>query len=238
MQQELLATADAVRRAQREAAGHRERMRDRLLRGGDGAFLDYELLEFVLALAQPRVDTKPVAKALVAEFGSLAAVLAAEPQALVRVRGVGPAGAAALKMVRAAAVASLRDAIVGRPVIAGWQPLIDYLHGAQAHGIHEQVRVLFLNAKNHLIADEVVSDGTLSGAAVHVREVVRRALELGAAAMIVAHNHPSGDPTPSAADVALTRELVAASALFEIVVHDHVVVGHSGAASLRGLGLM
>lgn len=162
-----------------------------MLDGGAEAFLDHELLEYVLGLALPRIDTKPLAKALIAEFGSFAAVIAAEPQALVRVQGLGEGAAAALKFVQAAALRSLKAAIVGRPVIGGFQPLIDYLHAAQSHGINEQVRVLYLNAKNILIRDEVLSEGTINEASVHVREVVRRALELGAAGLILVHNHPT-----------------------------------------------
>lgn len=213
-------------------------MRQRLLEGGADAFLDHELLEYVLGLALPRIDTKPLAKALLAEFGGFAAVIAAEPAALVRVAGLGDGAAAALKFVQAAAVRSLRAAIVARPIIGGWQPLLDYLHAAQAHGINEQVRVLYLNSKNILIRDEVLSDGTINEAVVHVREVIRRALELGAAGLILVHNHPSGDSTPSRADIALTNQIVAAAKLMEIAVHDHVIVGHAGHTSMRAAGLM
>ena len=219
--------------------GHRERMRARLMQGGGDAFLGYELLEYLLGLAQPRIDTKPLAKRLIDdEFGSFGAVIAAEPQALTRVEGLGPAGAAAIKFVGAAVQATLREAIERQPLIAGYQPLIDYLHAAQAHLIHEQVRVLYLNAKNILIRDEVASEGTIAEASVHPREIVRRALELGAAGLILVHNHPSGDPTPSRADIALTAEVKAAAELLRIALHDHVIVGRAGHVSLRAEGLM
>ena len=165
-------------------------------------------------------------------------MIATEPAALVRVTGLGEAGAAALKFVQAAALRSLKAAVVARPVIGGWQPLLDYLHAAQAHGINEQVRVIYLNSKNFVIRDEVLTDGTINQAMVHTREIVRRALELGAAGLILVHNHPSGDPTPSPADIALTREVVAAARLMEIAVHDHVIVGHAGHVSMRAAGLM
>ncbi len=219
-------------------AGHRSRLRQRLLDGGADAFLDHELLEYVLGLALPRIDTKPLARALITEFGGFAAVIAAEPAALKRVAGLGEGAAAALKFVQAAAVRSLKAAVVARPVIGGWQPLLDYLHAAQAHGINEQVRVLYLNSKNFLIRDEVLTDGTINEATVHTREVIRRALELGAAGLILVHNHPSGDPSPSPADISLTAEIVTAARMFEIAVLDHVIVGHAGHTSMRAAGLM
>ena len=219
-------------------AGHRARLRERLLAGGADAFLDHELLEYVLALAIPRRDTKPLAKALIAEFGSFASVIAAETPALMRVAGLGDTGVAALKFVQAAALRSLRAAVLGRPVIAGWDALIDYLHAAQAHGIVEQFRVIFLNTKNIMIADERLAEGTVDQAAVYTREIVRRALELGATGLVLVHNHPSGDPTPSREDIVLTREVIAAGTALGITVHDHVVIGHAGHASLRALGLI
>lgn len=192
----------------------------------------------MLALAIPRRDTKPLAKALLAEFGSFASVIAAEPAALSRVAGLGEGAVAALKFVQAAALRSLRAAVLGRPVLAGWEAVLSYLHAAHAHGIVEQVRVLYLNAKNILIHDEVVSEGTVNQATIHVREVMRRALELGACSLVLVHNHPSGDPKPSREDVEITREIIEAGRLFDIAVHDHVVIGHTGHASLRALGLM
>jgi len=221
-----------------DKAGHRERLRERMIEGGADAFLDYELLEYMLGLAIPRRDTKPLAKLLITEFGSFAAAISAEPAALGRVVGLGETGVAALKFVQAAAIRLVRAAVVNRPVIGGWEPLIQYLHAAQAHGINEQVRVLYLNSKNILIRDEVLSDGMINQATVHTREVLRRALVLGAAGLILVHNHPSGDPTPSRADITLTKEIMAAAQLLEIIVHDHIIVGHNGHSSLRALGHM
>ncbi len=192
----------------------------------------------MLGLAIPRRDTKPLAKLLITEFGSFAAAISAEPAALGRVVGLGETGVAALKFVQAAAIPLVRAAVVNRPVIGGWEPLIQYLHAAQAHGINEQVRVLYLNSKNILIRDEVLSDGTINQATVHTREVLRRALVLSAAGLILVHNHPSGDPTPSRADITLTKEIMAAAQLLEIIVHDHIIVGHNGHSSLRALGHM
>lgn len=210
-----------------------------MLEGGPDAFLDYELLEYILTLAIPRRDTKPLAKQLIAEFGSFASVISAEPESLERVLGSNMQTAiAAIKFVQAAAVRLLKAAILKRPIIGGWQPLLDYLHSVHSHKINEQVRVLYLNSKNILISDEVMSDGTINQAPVHTREIIRRALILGAAGLILVHNHPSGDPMPSRADIALTREIMAAALLLDIVVHDHIVVGHEGVTSLRALGHM
>ena len=219
-------------------AGHRSRLRQRLVEGGADGFLDYELLEYILGLAIPRRDTKPLAKALVAEFGSFANVIAAEPAALARQPGLSEGAVAAIKFVEAAALRSLRAAVIGRPVIGGWDALIGYLHAAQAHGITERFRVIFLNSKNIMIADEVLAEGTVTQAPVYTREVMKRALELGATSIVLVHNHPSGDPKPSCEDVAITREIIDAGRLMDIAVHDHVIIGHSGHASLRALGLI
>ena len=213
-----------------------------MLAGGGASFADYELLEYLLALAIPRIDVKPIAKALISEFGGLPGVLAAHAPALQRVEGVGPSAAAALKFVEAAALRSARVAAERRVLIAGSEPLMAYLHAAHAHLAQEQVRVLFLDAKNQLIRDEVIAQGTVNQATVHVREVLRRAIELGAAALILVHNHPSGDPSPSGADVELTRDIAAAARLFEVEVHDHLIVGRKrphqptrgGADAVRG----
>lgn len=213
-------------------------MRERLLAAGAEGFLDHELLEYVLGLAVPRRDTKPLAKQLLAEFGGLPSVLAAEPGALLRFEGMSEGAAAALKFVEACATRSLQRAVLGRPLLDGWDALLGYLHAAQAHGIKEQFRVIFLNSKNYLIADEVMSEGTVDQSAVYVREVMKRAIELGSNAIILVHNHPSGDPTPSRADVAITREVIAAGKVLGVSVHDHVVIGHRGHASLRAEGLI
>lgn len=213
-------------------------MRARLIAGGEDGFHDYELLEYVLALVTPRRDTKPLAKRLIAEFGTLSGVLAATPAELSRLDGLGETGVAALKFVQAAAVRSLRDDVIGRPVLSSWQAVIDYLHADMAHGAVERFRVLFLNNKNVLIRDEVMSEGSLQAAPVFTREVVKRALELGAAALILVHNHTSGDPRPSQDDIDITREIIAAAGLFSINVHDHIVIGRQGHASLGQLGYL
>ncbi|MCS6855753.1 MAG: DNA repair protein RadC [Elioraea sp.] len=217
--------------------GHRARLRRRFLAGGAEAVADYELLELLL-FAIPRLDTKPLAKALIARFGSFANVLAAPPEALRAVPGVGDAVVVALKVAQAAALklaaAEVRDA----PVLNAWDKLIAYLHAALAREPVEQVRVLYLDAKNRLKADEVHGRGTVNHTPLYPREIVRRALELQATALILVHNHPSGDPTPSRPDIELTREIREAAALFGIALHDHVIVGNGRVASFRQLGLL
>lgn len=218
--------------------GHRARLRARLLEGGGEAFLDHELLEYILALAIPRRDTKPLAKRLIDEFGSFAEVIAAQPAELSRIDGLGETAIAAIKFVQTAALRSLRAGIVGRPVLASWQAVLDYLHADMAHGLTERFRVLFLNSKNLLIRDEVMSEGTVDTAPVYTREVIKRALELGATALVLVHNHPSGDPKPSRDDIAMTNEIVTAGKALGITVHDHLVIGRHGYASFKALGLL
>lgn len=213
-------------------------MRERLLEGGADAFLDYELLEYVLALAIPRRDTKPLAKRLLAEFGDLPALLSASPAELSRVEGLGEGAAAALKFVEACAVRSLQRSALSRPVLANMDRVIDYLHARLAHELTEEFRVLFLNNRNILIRDEAFGEGTVNQAPVYPREVLKRALELQASAVILVHNHPAGDPTPSRDDIQMTRSIVDAARPLGIAVHDHIVIGRSAHASLRALGLM
>jgi len=220
-----------------DASGHRGRLRQRLIEGGPEALLDHELVEYLLALAIPRRDTKPMARALLAEFGGVGALLSADPGALLRA-GLSEGVVAALKIAEASALRLLRSRLADRPLLSDWKTLADYLHADMAHRAIERVRVLHLNSKNMLIRDELVSEGSVDQAAIYVREVVRRALELGSAALIIVHNHPSGDPEPSRQDVALTRELIAASKPLGIAVHDHIVVGAKGQKSLRALGLI
>lgn len=219
-------------------AGHRARMRTRMLQGGGDAFHDYELLEYVLGLAIPRRDTKPLAKALIARFQSFAAVIAAEPRDLKRVPGVGDAVIATLGFVRAAALRLQRANIYGKPVLAGWQALLDYLHADMAHLGRERFRVLFLDSRNVLIADEAMSDGTVNQTSVYVREVIHRALDLGATALILVHNHPSGDPKPSRDDIQLTNHIRDAARVLGVQLHDHIVIGREGHASFKALGLL
>jgi DNA repair protein RadC len=209
--------------------GHRERIRARLLEHGAEAMADYEVLEVLLFANYPRVDTKPVAKALIARFGSLAEVLAARPAELQEVEKVGP-GAAALRLLRAEARAL--------PVLNNWDRLTGYLHAALAREKVEQFRVLFLDTRNQLLADEVQARGTVNHTAAYPREVVKRALELGATAVILVHNHPSGDPTPSRADIAMTREVKVAADALGITLHDHLIIGNGRHLSFRREGLL
>jgi len=218
--------------------GHRDRLRDRACDGGLAALPDYELLELVLFRSIPRGDVKPIAKQLLARFGSLGAVLAASPEALKTVAGVGEAVALDLTLIQELAVRTAREQVARRPVISSWSALLAYVKTALAHEPREQVRVLFLDKKNQLLADEVMGHGTVDHAPVYPREVVRRALELSASALILVHNHPSGDPTPSQADVEITRQVVEASRTLRIALHDHLVVGRDGIASFKALGLL
>jgi DNA repair protein RadC len=220
-----------------DSKGHRERLRKRLL--GDGeALLDHELLEYLLALVNRRIDTKPIAKALLREFGEIGGVLCADATTLQRIDGMGEQGVAALKIAHAAAIRMVRGEVAGRPLLSNWQALLDYLRADMAHHAVERFRVLHLDTRNHLIRDEVMSRGTIDQAAVHVREVVKRALELNSAAVILVHNHPSGDPSPSRADIDVTRAIAAAGKPLGIAVHDHLIIGTSGHASLRAKGLI
>lgn len=220
-----------------DASGHRARLRQRMIDGGPDALLDHELVEYLLALAIPRRDTKPMARALIDEFGGLGPLLSADPGALGRA-GLSDGVIAALKIAEASALRLLKSRAKERPLLSNWQALADYLHADMAHRAVERVRVLHLNSKNMLIRDELVSEGSIDQAAVHVREIIKRALELNSAALIIVHNHPSGDPQPSRQDIALTRELIAAAKPLGMAVHDHIIVGASGQASMRSLGLI
>jgi DNA repair protein RadC len=220
------------------ATGHRERLRQRLLTGGAEALADYEVLEYLLFAAIRRGDTKPIAKALLARFGSLARVLEAEPAALAKSPGMGEASAAALKAVALAARRMTRSEVADRPVISNWQALIDYLSTDMANLTVERVRVLYLDTKNRLVQDHHVGDGSIDEAAIHPREVIRRGLDLGAAALILVHNHPSGSPEPSKADIAITHRISEAGRLLGITVHDHVIIGHGRHVSLKAQGLI
>ncbi|PSM19612.1 DNA repair protein RadC [Nitratireductor sp. StC3] len=219
-------------------SGHRERLRERLRDGGQAALAEYELLELLLFRSIPRADTKPVAKALIGRFGSFAEVLGAPEHLLREVQGVGPAVAFDLKLVAAAAERMLKGRIRGRQVLTSWSDVIDYCRAAMAFEPREQFRILFLDKKNALIADEVQQQGTIDHTPVYPREVVKRALELSATALILVHNHPSGDPTPSRADIEMTRMVVESAKPLGIAVHDHIIVGKNGHASLKGLQLI
>jgi DNA repair protein RadC len=218
--------------------GHRDRLRARFAEAGPAALADYELLELVLFRLQPRRDTKPLAKALLGRFGSIAGVLGAQADQLGSVEGSGPAIASDLKALQALFVRASAETLKARPLLSTWSALVAHLKLDLQHATREQFRVLFLDVKNQLIADEMMAEGTIDHAAVYPREVIHKALSLGAASLILAHNHPSGDPKPSSADVAITRDIVAAAAPLGVKVHDHVIVGRTGAVSLRQAGLM
>lgn len=218
--------------------GHRERLRERLLTAGSEALPDYELLEFLLFAGRPRGDMKPLAKALIARFGSFAAVLGAEKEALLEVTGMGEASAAALLSVRAAALRLLRAEVRESPVIGSWQALLDYCTAAMGYAAVEEFRLLFLDKRNALIADERQQRGTIDHTPVYPREVVKRALALGASAIIMVHNHPSGDTTPSRGDIETTRMVATAVAAVGIALHDHVIIGRGRHTSFKTLGLL
>jgi DNA repair protein RadC len=222
----------------RGAEGHRARLRRRLLDGGAEALGDHEVIEYLLMTAIPRRDVKPLARALIQRFGSLAAVLNADAATLAKHPGMGETSAAALKIVPLAARRLARTAVREQPVLGSWQALIDYLTIDMAHLTRERVRVLFLNSQNMLIHDEHVGDGSIDEAAIHPREVIRRAMDLGASALILVHNHPSGSPQPSRADIAITNRIAEAGRLLGIVVHDHVIIGREGHVSLKAKGLI
>ena len=218
-------------------SGHRARLRRRLFDGGEKALLDHELVEYLLALTIPRRDTKEQAKALIARYGGIGPLLAASADTLRR-EGLSDSVIGALKIAEATALRLLETRAEGAPVLSSWDALCDYLHAAMAHSRTEHVRVLFLNAKNMLIANEAMWDGSVDEASVHVREVISRAIQLGATALIIVHNHPSGDPTPSSQDIRITQDLVEAARHMKIIVHDHVIVGASGRTSMRAMGLI
>jgi DNA repair protein RadC len=219
-------------------AGHRQRLKERFANAGPEALPDYELLELVLFSAIPRRDTKPLAKRLLDRFGSFAEVINAPPERLKEVEGVGDAAVTQMKIVRAGALRLMRGTIMQRPVLGSWTSVLEYCRAAMGFEAREQFRILFLDKKNRLIADEVQQQGTVDHTPVYIREVVKRALELSASAIILVHNHPSGDPTPSRADIDMTRQIVDAAKPLGIAVHDHVIVGRQGHASLKGLKLM
>ncbi len=221
-----------------DAAGHRQRLRARFMDGGPDAVADYELLELVLFQALPRRDVKPLAKRLIRRFGSFAGVISAEARSLAEEDGLTETSVASLKVIQAAALRLAREEVMDRPVLSSWSSLMGYLRAGMAREAVEQFRLIFLDRRNHVIADEVQQRGTVDHTPLYPREVVRRALELGATALILVHNHPSGDPTPSRADIDMTRQVVAAAASVDITVHDHVIVARKGTASFKTLGLL
>ncbi len=218
--------------------GHRQRLRQRFLSAGSEALSDYEVLELILFRAIPQRDVKPLAKELIAEFGSFAEAIAAPVERLKEIDGLGEAAIAELKIVQAAATRLLRGQVRERPVLSSWSSVLDYCRGAMAFAEREQFRILFLDKRNRLIADEEHQTGTVDHTPVYPREVVKRALELSATAVILVHNHPSGDPTPSRADIEMTQAIVEVTRPLGIAVHDHLIVGKDGHASLKALKLM
>lgn len=221
-----------------DGAGHRARLRRRMAEGGSDALLDHELIEYLLALAIPRKDTKPLAKALLREFGGIGGLMSADWQSIARRPGMGDTSVAAIKIVQATALRLLRSEVAERPVLASWQALLDYLRADMAYLTVERVRVLHLNARNQLIRDEVMSEGSVDQAAIYTREVIKRAMDLGSSSLILVHNHPSGDPSPSRADIDITRSIMDAAKRLGISVHDHIIIGAQGHTSFRAQGLI
>lgn len=218
--------------------GHRARLRQRLLEGGPEGMPDYELLELILFLGIPRRDVKPLAKQLIERFDSFAGVLTADIEALKSVKGLGDTAIAAIKSVQASALRLTKAQAQDKPVLSNWQAVEEYLHGAMAHLPREQFRLLLLDRKNALIADEVLSEGTVDQTAVYPREIVRIALLKDASALILVHNHPSGNPEPSPADVTMTTEIVEVCTKVGLQIHDHIVIGRYGQTSFKQLGLL
>ena len=218
--------------------GHRRRLRERFLKSGPDAIADYELLELVLFQSRPRGDVKHIAKSLLERFGSFAETISAPAEDLMKVRGVGESTAIALKSVRAAAVRLMQHQVQERAVVSSWSQLIAYCRAAMGFSKREQFRVLFLDKKNRIIADEVQQEGTVDHTPVYPREVVARALELGATALILVHNHPSGDTRPSKADIDMTGQIQRASSALGIVLHDHIIVGRAAHTSFKAQGLI
>lgn len=218
--------------------GHRDRLRARFAEAGGGALADYELLELALFRSIPRRDVKPLAKDLIKRFGDLGRVCAASVDQLTAVKGVSEKTALDVKLMHALAVRITREQVTGRTVISSWSALLDYLRAALQHASTEEFRVLFLDKKNRLVSDEFQARGTVDHAPVYPREIVKKAIALDASALILVHNHPSGDPTPSQADIEMTRRIKDAAKPFDIVVHDHIVVGRERTASFKALGLL
>ncbi|ACK51016.1 DNA repair protein RadC [Methylocella silvestris BL2] len=218
--------------------GHRDRLRERFRKAGAEALADYELIELILFRAIPRRDVKPLAKALIARFGSFAEVVAARPERLAEIEGLGDAAIVELRIIEAAARRLARSSIAKRPSMSSLPAVIDYCRTAMAFLDREEFRILFLDKKNFLIADEVQGVGTVDHAPVYPREIMRRALELSACALILVHNHPSGDPEPSTEDIYLTHQIIAVGKPLKITVHDHLVIGKHGHASLKEMRLI
>ncbi len=218
--------------------GHRDRLRTRFREGGADALPDYELMELILFRAIPRRDVKPLAKDILARFGSFAEAVAVSPERLLEVEGVTDAVVTEIKIIQAAALRTSQGEVKKRPVLAAMSTVLSYLRSAMAFEDREQFRILFLDRRNKLISDEVQTRGTIDHTPVYTREVVKRALELSASAIILAHNHPSGDPTPSKADVEMTKQIMDVATKLGVTVHDHIVLGRDGHLSMRTAGII
>jgi DNA repair protein RadC len=230
--------ASSCEKEENYGEGHRERLRERLLEKGSDGLLDHELLEYLLMLAIPRIDTKPIAKQLIAHYGNLSSVFSADAYSLQHQKGIGGKAAAAIKIVQALSLRMASEPVRELPILTSWQSLLDYLRLDMAHLTIERVRVLYLNAKNMLIRDEIASEGSIDQAPIYTREIIRRSIDLGAAAIILVHNHPSGDSAPSRQDISMTREIIEAGKRLGIAVHDHVIIGKDGFTSMRSAGLL
>ncbi len=218
--------------------GHRQRLRERFLNGGADAMQDYELLELLLFMAIPRRDVKPLAKQLLSNFKSLPELMATTHEELTRINGISENTATAIKTVAAIAARTMKQEIQSKPLLNNWTRLMDYCHATMAHEKKEHFRILFMNKKNELIADEIQGSGTVDHTPAYPREIMKRALELGATALILMHNHPSGDPKPSQADVDMTGQIIRAAAPFDITIHDHIIISRNGYTSMKNQGLM
>lgn len=218
--------------------GHRDRLRARFLDGGDDALADYELLELLLFTAIPRKDVKPLAKELIARFGSLHKMFEANTADLCSVNGVSENTAAFIKSVHALHIRAMKQEIIGQTVLSNWDRLLEYCHAAMAEDDIERFRILYLDRKNKLLADEIHASGTIDSAHVYTREIMRKAMNIGATALILVHNHPSGDPAPSRADIDLTYSIIEAAKPLSITVHDHLIIAKSGHSSLKSMGLI
>lgn len=217
--------------------GHRDRLRQRFLKAPE-SLQDYELLELLLFMAIPRRDVKPLAKDLLKKFGSFTALMAAPVSGLIEVEGVSENTACAIKAVGASANRMVRQELMERPILNNWERLLDYCHSTMAYEGREHFRILFLNKKNHLLADEIQGTGTVDHTPAYPREVIKRALELGSTSLLLLHNHPSGDPKPSQADVDITRQIIKAAEPFGILIHDHIIISRNGHCSMKGEGLL
>jgi DNA repair protein RadC len=232
------ASAKADISADHHYHGHRDRLRSRYRDNGDTSLADYEILELLLFRLIPRKDTKPIAKALLARFGTLSGVFGAPASLLQEVNGIGETVALDIKLISTIGHRTLKSEIRNKQILSSWSAVVEYCHAAMAHETREQFRILFLDKRNVLIADEVQGTGTVDHTPVYTREVIKRALELSATALILAHNHPSGDPAPSRADIDMTRTIIEAAKPLGITVHDHIIIGKDGHVSFKGMGLI